>query len=71
MADKKNDVKSTPETPLSDRLHRGISFNIYLPFDELYIKQEFENVATAERRSISEVVIQVLKEHLDAKKKKK
>ena len=55
-------------TPLSERLRRGISFNIYLPFDELYLKDEFEKMAQEERRSISEVVINVLKAFVDKKK---
>ncbi len=61
----------TPETPVpsAQRFKRGISFNIYLPYDELYLKDEYEKLAQAENRSISEVVIAVLRDHLDKKRK--
>ena len=55
--------------PSSMRFKRGISFNVYLPFDELYIKDEFEKIALAEHRSISEVVVNMLREYLDKKRK--
>ncbi len=62
---KEQAVVSPP--PSQTRFRRGISFNIYLPYDELYIKDEFEKIARDEHRSISEVVINVLRDYLDKK----
>lgn len=57
----------TTSDPL--RYKRGISFNIYLPSDELYLKDELEALAKKDNRSVSEYVIGVLKGHVDGKKK--
>lgn len=59
------------KTPTTDplRYKRGISFNIYLPSSELYLKDELEALAKKDNRSVSEYVIGVLKKHVDGAKK--
>lgn len=55
------------QTQTADRLRHGLSFNIYLPFEEIYLKEELESVAKGEHRSVSETVIGILKEHVNSK----
>lgn len=52
------------------RYKRGISFNLYLPSSELYLKDELEAMAKKDNRSVSEYAIHVLKAHVDKNKKK-
>ena len=62
--------KTTPQTssdPL--RYKRGISFNLYLPSSELYLKDELEALAKKDNRSVSEYASGVLKAHVDKSKK--
>jgi len=58
----------TESDPL--RYKRGISFNIYLPSAELYLKDELEKLAADDNRSVSEYVIIALKAFVDGKRKK-
>ena len=58
--------KKTESDPL--RYKRGISFNIYLPSAELFLKDELERMAKEDNRSVSEFVISILKSYVEAKK---
>lgn len=52
------------------RYKRGISFNIYMPSDELYLKDELEaRVAAGESHSVSALVLRILKLESDKQKK--
>ena len=64
----KTAATDTKSDPL--RYKRGISFNIYLPSSELYLKDELEKMAKDDNRSVSEFVIGVLKSFVDGKRKK-
>jgi hypothetical protein len=55
----------TAETSDPLRYKRGISFNIYLPSSELYLKDELEVLAKKDNRSVSEFVIAILKKAVD------
>ena len=45
----------------------GRSFNVYLPGDKLWLKEKYEKMAKADRRSVSDVIIQTLEDALDQK----
>lgn len=60
----------TKPNTLQLRYKRGISFNCYLPSSELYLKEELEKIAKDDNRSVSELVVTILKNFVDGKRKK-
>ena len=55
MAPKK---EVAPETANGgEKLHPGVSHNCYMPFDKLWLKTRLEEIATLEKRSVSEISI--------------
>jgi hypothetical protein len=55
MASKK--TETTPDTNGGAKLHPGVSHNVYMPFEKLWLKTRLEEIAKLENRSVSEVSI--------------
>lgn len=56
-------------SPVGKLKQHGISLNTYLPFDEIWLKDEFEGFAKEDRRSVSEMVVTAMREYAERRKK--
>jgi hypothetical protein len=64
----KQQEKAVPASP-GDRYHRGISWNIYTPWDKLFLKDLVEQEAKRQGRSASEIVLGFIEEAVQKFKK--
>lgn len=62
--------KKPPVAPVGEKLHPGVSHNVYMPYEKLWLKTKLEEIAKKENRSVSEVSIMAFEQFASSYGKK-
>lgn len=62
---------NTPAVPKSDKRKQGVPLNVYVPYDEIWLKGKIEEIAKIENRSVSEIMVKAGIEFVEKYDKKK